>query len=318
MTVLSDDQLAAVLRKAGVDAGHAAYLVAIAHPESGANAAAVQQGQPYATTGWGLWQITPGNSEPQFGINQALLNPQKNADAAAAKLKSQGLGAWTTYTGGLYRPYFGAAEQAVSHVYGLSQAQVDKLAASAGKGGGITTTAAQGGGGSPSPWGAWLGGIIHGLVPAESWGTAFSQGQAVAGAAGGLEDVATAVSGIANTIFTLEQKIAWFFVPNHWIRIFAGIAGVWLTGIGVIAMSRTGRSYTASVAGVPVPAPGGQLAPALGILEVTAGAVLLFIAFHNLPDNVQTFPQFLSHLQQQVQSGNAASTTASGAHVSVA
>jgi len=32
---------------------------------------------------------------------------------------------------------------------------------------------------------------------------------------------------------------------------------------------------------------------------------------------VQTFPQFLSHLQQQVQSGNAASTTASGAHVSV-
>ncbi len=143
MGTLSDDQLAALLRKAGVSAGDAAYLVAIAHPESGANAAAVQQGQTYATQGWGLWQITPGNSVPSAGINQALLSPQANADAAAAKLKSQGLDAWTTYTSGKYEPYFGAAKAAVGHVYGLSSSAVDKLAASAGSGGGGSGAPAQ-------------------------------------------------------------------------------------------------------------------------------------------------------------------------------
>jgi hypothetical protein len=144
MGALSDDQLAALLRKAGVSAGDAAYLVAIAHPESSANPSAVQQGQPYATQGWGLWQITPGNSVPSVGINQALLTPQKNADAAAAKLKSQGLDAWTTYTSGAYKQYFSAAEAAVGHVYGLSSSAVDKLAASAGSGGG------SGGSGAPA------------------------------------------------------------------------------------------------------------------------------------------------------------------------
>src|SRR5215469_1254167 len=135
MPVLSDDQLAALLRRAHVGAGDASYLVAISHPESGADSSVVQQGQPYATTGWGLWQITPGNSEPQFGINHALLSPQANADAAAAKLRSQGLGAWTTYTDGAFEPYFGPAKTAVASVYGMSMQQVDQLAASAGHGG---------------------------------------------------------------------------------------------------------------------------------------------------------------------------------------
>lgn len=61
-----------------------------------------QRGQPYARTGWGLWQITPGDSEPQFGVDQALLDPHRNAEAAVAKERSQGLGAWATYTSGAY------------------------------------------------------------------------------------------------------------------------------------------------------------------------------------------------------------------------
>lgn len=85
----------------GFPSSLAPTMAAIAMAESSGNNV-VQQGQPYSTTGWGLWQITPGNSVPQFGTDQALLNPVANAQAAFAKYKGQGLSAWTTYTSGAY------------------------------------------------------------------------------------------------------------------------------------------------------------------------------------------------------------------------
>lgn len=56
-----------------------------------------QQGQPYATTGWGLWQITPGGPE--------LLNPMANARAAVEKYNARGFEPWTTYTSGAYKQF---------------------------------------------------------------------------------------------------------------------------------------------------------------------------------------------------------------------
>jgi hypothetical protein len=138
MACYSDVQLAAALRKAGVGAGDAAFLVATAHPESG-GCGVEQQGQPYSTTGWGPWQITPGNSEPQCGTNSQLFGLEAAACAAAAKLKSQGLGAWTTITSGAYSAFFGKAKSAVSQVYSMSPSQVDQLVAGAKSG----TTSAQ-------------------------------------------------------------------------------------------------------------------------------------------------------------------------------
>jgi hypothetical protein len=88
----------------GFPASLAPTMAAIAMAESSGNNV-VQQGQPYATTGWGLWQITPGNSVPQFGSDQALLNPVANAQAAHQKWVGQGLGAWTTYTSGAYKQF---------------------------------------------------------------------------------------------------------------------------------------------------------------------------------------------------------------------
>jgi hypothetical protein len=131
VTCYNNLQLAAFLRRSGMDAGNAAYLVATAHPESN-GCDEIQQGQPYSSQGWGIWQITPGNSEPKFGINSALLQPQANADAANAKVESQGLSAWTTISSGAYLPYFSAAKQAVSTVYSLPISQVNKLAQEAG------------------------------------------------------------------------------------------------------------------------------------------------------------------------------------------
>jgi hypothetical protein len=88
---------------AGGSAVTAPIAAAIAMAESG-GADVIQKGQPYATTGWGLWQITPGNSEPQAGTDNQLLNPQANAKAAVAKWKAAGesFQPWTTFTSGKY------------------------------------------------------------------------------------------------------------------------------------------------------------------------------------------------------------------------
>ena len=68
----------------------------------------IQLGQPYSTTGWGLWQITPGDSgNLTYGQDYQLLDPWNNAEQAALKcLNAQNAGEtygcwtpWTTYTG---------------------------------------------------------------------------------------------------------------------------------------------------------------------------------------------------------------------------
>jgi len=67
----------------------------------------IQAGMPYSTTGWGLWQITPGNSEPTYGEDYQLLDPWNNAEAAFAKYQGDGdsFDPWTTYVDGKYKDF---------------------------------------------------------------------------------------------------------------------------------------------------------------------------------------------------------------------
>lgn len=102
---LSYAQVMGVWIAAGGAAASAPVMAAIATCESGRQPGIIQQGQPYGTTGWGLWQITSGDSEPSIGTNYQLLDPYTNAKAAVAKLKSQGLQAWTTWEDGCYTQY---------------------------------------------------------------------------------------------------------------------------------------------------------------------------------------------------------------------
>ena len=93
---------------AGGPGGQVAHIAAaITGAESNFTPNAVQKGQPYATTGWGLWQITPGNSVPQFGTDSQLLNPHINAEAAVFKYESGGgsFAPWTTYGSGAYEKF---------------------------------------------------------------------------------------------------------------------------------------------------------------------------------------------------------------------
>lgn len=104
---LSYSDLEGLWIAAGGPANVANVAAAIAFPESSANPGAIQQGQPYSTTGWGLWQITPGNSVPSVGTDRQLLDPLTNARAAVIKYKAAGnsFTPWTTYTSGAYRAY---------------------------------------------------------------------------------------------------------------------------------------------------------------------------------------------------------------------
>lgn len=128
---LDDRQLAAVLRKAGVSAGPAAILVAVAHPESGGNPDAINPDDNGGTqSSYGIWQISNGTHSPP---SPQWSNPLVNARLAAGKLSSQGLSAWGTYDSGAYQPYLSAAQQAVSAVYSMSLDDVTKLADQAAK-----------------------------------------------------------------------------------------------------------------------------------------------------------------------------------------
>lgn len=111
---LSYDAIKQLWIQAGGPPDAADTAAAITMPESSANPANVQQGQPYATTGWGLWQITPGNSVPSVGINQALLDPLTNARAAVAKFRAAGnsFSPWTTYVDGKYKQFLQGADWA--------------------------------------------------------------------------------------------------------------------------------------------------------------------------------------------------------------
>lgn len=125
---------------AGGSPALAPTMAAIAMAESNGNNV-VQQGQPYGSTGWGLWQITPGNSEPSIGTNQQLLNPATNAQAAVAKYNSQGLRAWTTWPGSAQKYLRTGVQPDLS----VSSKTPDPNAPATGVGGG---TASGGGGGT--------------------------------------------------------------------------------------------------------------------------------------------------------------------------
>lgn len=104
VTPLNKTQLEQLATNAGFTSSMSGVMAAIALAESG--------GCPTATnpidnggkqTSWGLWQLSDGTHNTPNGWN----NPQVNANMAYQKYKSQGLGAWGTYTTGKYKNYLG-------------------------------------------------------------------------------------------------------------------------------------------------------------------------------------------------------------------
>lgn len=110
MAVLTREQVYLLAVKAGATPDEARVLTAIAAGESGWN---TQAHNPVGRdNSYGLWQINMlgdmgAARRQQFGIasNEELWNPQINAKAAVAILRSQGWKAWSVYTNGTYKSY---------------------------------------------------------------------------------------------------------------------------------------------------------------------------------------------------------------------
>ena len=109
---------------------------------------------------------------------------------------------------------------------------------------------------------------------------------------------------IAAPLIKMGELIDFLLQPGHWIRIFCGLGGGVLAGAGIWNLSHVGgQASSITVQGTSIPtSAGGTLALPIGILELGLGGVLLFVAFHNLPSSVETFPDFLSYLQEEIQS----------------
>lgn len=118
MPKISDGQIAAYARSAGVSGANVAIAVAIAIAESGGNTTAHNALPP--DNSYGLWQINMlGSMGPSrrasLGIssNEALFDPGTNA-RAMAMLSGGGTNwkPWTTYTRGTYRLYMSRGQSA--------------------------------------------------------------------------------------------------------------------------------------------------------------------------------------------------------------
>jgi Lysozyme like domain len=118
---------------AGGSSALAATMAAVALAESGGCTSDLNTTDNGGRqTSWGLWQISNGtHSSPGANWNTGA----GNAALAVAKLKAQGLGAWGTYTSGVYKQFLNGAAPDTSVNGGAS-------GGAAGSGSSATLTAA--------------------------------------------------------------------------------------------------------------------------------------------------------------------------------
>lgn len=92
-------QLEQLWINAGGSTTLAPIMAAIAMAESSGGASSTNSNSN-GSTDYGLWQINSSN-----GGSTASFDPARNAQQAVAIERSQGLGAWTTYSSGAYRQF---------------------------------------------------------------------------------------------------------------------------------------------------------------------------------------------------------------------
>ncbi|HXJ28452.1 MAG TPA: NlpC/P60 family protein, partial [Streptosporangiaceae bacterium] len=93
---MSAAAVAALWDQMGGAPSAAGNMAQIAFFESGDNPSAIQQGQPPATTGWGLYQITPTSGITQNGAYGNLLNAANNTKAAISLFNQDGYRPWAS------------------------------------------------------------------------------------------------------------------------------------------------------------------------------------------------------------------------------
>jgi uncharacterized membrane protein len=203
--------------------------------------------------------------------NQPVQNidtPLINARAAVAKYNAQGLGAWGTYTSGAYQQFY----------------KGDVAPGQLPQGGGATAPqqAADVAWWNPLDWPGTVSSAIGSM-----W-------KDTTGAAGAVADTGSSLNTIARGFTLLLNTFEWFFIPSHWVRVAAGVFGVMFLIPGVYALMKAAQGGS------------GDMTLGVAILLVTIAGVLLFIAFHNLPDDVRNLQQLLSWMSASIRAGKPA------------
>lgn len=154
------------------------------------------------------------------------------------------------------------------------------------------------------------GDIKGGTFPSGSTGS--SGGGGGGGLLGGLTsalgDINTTLGDIGKFFADLDAAALWLVNPANWVRIICGLAGGALVLGGIWELSHAGGSLDpAGLVTVPKPA-----ALPIGIAQITFGAVLLFVAFHNLPGNPASLAELLGSMRDQTQAALAGQSTGGG------
>ena len=261
MGSLSYGQLEQLWNNAGGNRALAPLMAAIALAESGGNPNATNPTDNGGTqTSWGLWQISNGtHGQPA----QNILSPAVNAQQAVAKYKSQGLGAWGTYTSGAYKQFFNSKTPA--------------------------STLPQGGSGGSGTQSAQLASWWNPVSDIQDLGSAVSSSAKFlttpftnfGSTVEGLSGIGTGVVALANDAGALLKDLEWLFVPSHWVRIYSFGTGVFFLLPGLYELSHAGR---------------GDMSLAMGIGLTTLAGIAFFVAFHNLPTDVKSLTDLLAYM----------------------
>ena len=268
-------QLETLWTQAGGPKTLAPLMAAIALAESSGNPAALNTTDNGGTqTSVGLWQVSTGT----HSYPASWTTPQGNAAEAVAKYKSQGLGAWGTYTSGAYRQFYqGGTPASALPQGGGQQAQLDSAT------------------GEPG----WLGGAFD--IAEGPFGILNAIGSEIVGVVSGGSGTAQSLEGIWKSadVFVKEidvmlKGIEWLFVPSHWVRIGAFWFGVLFGVLGVRDLGKAGQ---------------GDMSLALGILFTILAGTGFFVAFHNLPDDITSFADLMQWLSDGIRAKSAPQNT---------
>jgi Transglycosylase SLT domain len=266
MTRYTYAQLEEIWIQGGGSKGMAPLMAAIAEVESGGNPDAEN-----ASGATGLWQIEwPLHQGIVPGANsrQALHNPLVNAQAARVL---SGNNPSVSAGSPVYSNWL-EWEPAGAYLQYLKSGVAP---------GSVTVTGGQGGGG--------IFGAIDNAV------------SALGGAVTNPADIASSLTSIASSFAAIGtiageavKAFEWLFVPSHWVRIMAFGAGAALLFPGISALMKAGSGQS------------GDVTLALGILLTVLAGMLLFIAFHNLPEDVRNLSDLLGWISRSIQQGAAA------------
>ena len=159
-----------------------------------------------------------------------------------------------------------------------------------------SVAAKAGGSTAPAPGGGGGGGPGVGFQIAEGAIPGLGIIDKITGSAAGVADVGNAIATISNTISSVLTAIDWIFKPQSWIRAIAFLGGTVSVGTGVILLAGSGGESSPLHVVKPAALP-------IGIASVGFGGILLFIAFHNLPDTVIDFPSLAGYVANEIRSG---------------